>query len=169
MPAPRRGPHARRAGRRGPGEGAAQGTDALAPCVVVIATATLTRRGGRQADVEAAFQRITNHKGVKGILIVDDEGRELRTTLSAELTEKYSELIPQLASMARSAVRDLDPSVRRPTLAPHGPGARVAAVVRRSARRGARGGAGLRGARVGRRLSWTCVKVASGKRPSRRS
>lgn len=65
-----------------------------------------------QADVEAAFQRITNHKGVKGILIVDDEGRELRTTLSAELTEKYSELIPQLASMARSAVRDLDPSVR---------------------------------------------------------
>ena len=48
---------------------------------------------------------------MKGILIVDAEGNELRTTMSTELTSQYAELIPQLASMARSAVRDLDPSV----------------------------------------------------------
>ena len=77
-------------------------------CMVVCGVPSLLMS---QADVEAAFQRISAHKGVKGILIVDDEGRELRTTMSAELSEKYAELIPQLAGMARSAIRDIDPSV----------------------------------------------------------
>ena len=44
-----------------------------------------------------------------GTIIVDKEGKPLRTTADAETTEKYAELMPDLAGMARSLVRDLDP------------------------------------------------------------
>ena len=59
--------------------------------------------------MEATFSRINGHKGVLATIIVDQEGKAIRTTAEAQVTEQYCELIPQLATMARSLVRDLDP------------------------------------------------------------
>mmetsp|Transcript_22354 Transcript_22354/g.26918 ORF Transcript_22354/g.26918 Transcript_22354/m.26918 type:complete len:99 (+) Transcript_22354:61-357(+) len=61
------------------------------------------------SEVEATLQRINSHKGVLGTIIVNDEGQAIRTTAEASVTAQYAELIPQMASMARSLVRDLDP------------------------------------------------------------
>eukprot|EP00241_Pyramimonas_parkeae_P008905 CAMPEP_0114252956 /NCGR_PEP_ID=MMETSP0058-20121206/16126_1 /TAXON_ID=36894 /ORGANISM="Pyramimonas parkeae, CCMP726" /LENGTH=98 /DNA_ID=CAMNT_0001366951 /DNA_START=147 /DNA_END=443 /DNA_ORIENTATION=- len=61
------------------------------------------------SEVEATLQRINSHKGVLGTIIVNDEGQAIRTTADAAVTAQYAEFIPQLASMARSLVRDLDP------------------------------------------------------------
>ncbi|WZN62738.1 dynein light chain roadblock-type 2 protein [Chloropicon roscoffensis] len=61
------------------------------------------------SEVEATLQRINSHKGIVGTIIVDKDGKPIRTTADAELTEKYAELMPDLAGMARSLVRDLDP------------------------------------------------------------
>ena len=44
-----------------------------------------------------------------GCVIVDDEGETLRTTMNAEDTERHVANLPNLAEMARSMVRDLDP------------------------------------------------------------
>eukprot|EP00873_Tetraselmis_striata_P002845 jgi/Tetstr1/423109/TSEL_013879.t1 len=62
-----------------------------------------------QSEVDAILARINEHKGVKGYVIVDEKGQTLRTTFDAELSEQYTKMIPQLANMARSMVRDLDP------------------------------------------------------------
>ena len=48
-------------------------------------------------------------QGVLCTIIVNEEGAPVRTTADASVTQQYAELIPQLASMARSLVRDLDP------------------------------------------------------------
>eukprot|EP00245_Coleochaete_scutata_P010011 TRINITY_DN3431_c0_g5_i1.p1 TRINITY_DN3431_c0_g5~~TRINITY_DN3431_c0_g5_i1.p1 ORF type:complete len:100 (-),score=15.57 TRINITY_DN3431_c0_g5_i1:36-335(-) len=62
------------------------------------------------SEVEATLQRINGHKGVIGTIIVDSEGNAIRTTFTdAETTAQYTSLIPSLAAMARSTVRDLDP------------------------------------------------------------
>lgn len=62
-----------------------------------------------QSEVEATLQRINGHRGVVGTIIVDAEGNAIRSSMEAEQTEQYAKLVPQLAAMARSAVRDLDP------------------------------------------------------------
>ncbi|KAK9805897.1 hypothetical protein WJX73_002700 [Symbiochloris irregularis] len=61
------------------------------------------------ADVEATLQRLSNHKGVLGCVVVDKQGKVLRTTCEAAITEQYANLIPDLAELARGTVRDLDP------------------------------------------------------------
>ena len=59
-------------------------------------------------------------QGVLGTIIVNDEGEPLRATTICDkdgvpledqsgVVSRYAELVPQLASMARSMVRDLDP------------------------------------------------------------
>lgn len=46
-----------------------------------------------------------------GILITTHEGTVIRSTLDNIQTQQYSNLIPQIAATAKSAVRDLDPEV----------------------------------------------------------
>uniref|UniRef100_A0A061RIM5 Dynein light chain roadblock n=2 Tax=Tetraselmis sp. GSL018 TaxID=582737 RepID=A0A061RIM5_9CHLO len=62
-----------------------------------------------QSEVDSILERIREHKGVKGYMIVDNKGKTLRTTFDGDLAQKYNKMIPQLAEMARSMVRDLDP------------------------------------------------------------
>lgn len=62
-----------------------------------------------QSEVEATLQRINGHRGVIGTIIVDKEGVAIRSSCEADVTAQYARLVPQLASMARSAVCDLDP------------------------------------------------------------
>ncbi|KAI9222580.1 hypothetical protein BC828DRAFT_378129 [Blastocladiella britannica] len=61
------------------------------------------------SEVEETLKRLSAHKGVQGIVIVNSEGIPIRSTLDNSLTVQYSALITQLASKARSVVRDLDP------------------------------------------------------------
>jgi dynein light chain roadblock-type len=60
--------------------------------------------------VEEAFNRIKGHKGVKGILIVNGEGVSIRSTLNTSETNKYGAQISALTGLARSTVREIDPT-----------------------------------------------------------
>jgi dynein light chain roadblock-type len=65
-----------------------------------------------QNEVEETLKRLQNHPGVKGVLIVNNDGIPIRTTLEQATTVQYAGLITQLCAKARSAVRELDPHVR---------------------------------------------------------
>merc|ERR1712060_311554 len=61
------------------------------------------------SDVEETLKRISSHKGVQGIVIVNNEGIPIRSTMDASITTQYSANLSQLSLKARSVVRDLDP------------------------------------------------------------
>ena len=65
------------------------------------------------AEVEERILRIKQHKGVMGLLIVDENGKVLRTTMNAQDKEQnplqIAQKVTALAKKARSVVRDLDP------------------------------------------------------------
>mmetsp|Transcript_2489 Transcript_2489/g.9653 ORF Transcript_2489/g.9653 Transcript_2489/m.9653 type:complete len:100 (+) Transcript_2489:74-373(+) len=61
------------------------------------------------SEVEETINRIRTHKGVTGIVIVNSEGVPIRSTFESKQTLQYSALISQLATKARSVIRDLDP------------------------------------------------------------
>ncbi|KXS21239.1 roadblock-type dynein light chain [Gonapodya prolifera JEL478] len=61
------------------------------------------------SEVEETIKRLSSHKGVEGIVIVNSEGIPIRSTIDNNLTIQYSALITQLAAKAKSVVRDLDP------------------------------------------------------------
>uniref|UniRef100_A0A0G4G2D1 Dynein light chain roadblock n=1 Tax=Chromera velia CCMP2878 TaxID=1169474 RepID=A0A0G4G2D1_9ALVE len=63
------------------------------------------------SEIEEALERIQNHKGVSGVVIVNHEGKPLRASrsLEGEPAKGYADLISQLTWKARSLVRDLDP------------------------------------------------------------
>ncbi len=66
---------------------------------------------GSTSEVEETLKRLKEHKGVIGVVIVNQDGVPIRTTLDQNDTVKYAGLITQLCSKARSAVRELDPGV----------------------------------------------------------
>ncbi len=64
------------------------------------------------AEVEERIARIKNHKGVKGLLIVDENGKFLRSTMPSNndtAPKQYAQKVTELAKKARSVVRDIDP------------------------------------------------------------
>ena len=66
------------------------------------------------AEVEERIVRIKGHKGVKGLLITDENGKVLRTTMpqmteGKPLASLVAQMVAELAVKARSVVRDLDP------------------------------------------------------------
>jgi dynein light chain roadblock-type len=61
------------------------------------------------SEVEETLKRISSHKGVIGILIVNSEGIPVRTTMDHATCTQYAALITQLSQKSRSCVRDLDP------------------------------------------------------------
>jgi len=62
-------------------------------------------------EVKDTIQRIKDHKGVEGVIIVNSEGVPIRPSkgLDEELTQKYAANISQLTAKARAVIRDLDP------------------------------------------------------------
>ncbi|KAM8867692.1 dynein light chain roadblock-type 1-like [Synchiropus splendidus] len=60
------------------------------------------------AELEETLERLSNQKGVQGIIIVNTEGVPIRSTLDNATTVKYAGLIHQLIRKARSTVRELD-------------------------------------------------------------
>lgn len=72
---------------------------------------------GQTSEVEETLKRLQGHKGVIGVVIVNQDGIPIRTTFDQAVTVQYAGLITQLCSKARSAVRELDPQVRPPAQA----------------------------------------------------
>ncbi len=66
-----------------------------------------------QSEIEETLERIKNHAGVEGYVIVNNAGEVLRKlpTLSTERAKEYGDEVMKLAKMARHVVRDLDPKV----------------------------------------------------------
>ena len=62
--------------------------------------------------VDETLTRIEHQRGVLGVLIINQDGVVIRSSLDNVLTIQYSTLMSQLAAMAKSVVRDLDPEVR---------------------------------------------------------
>jgi len=61
-------------------------------------------------EVEETLKRLQSHKGVQGIIVINSEGIPIKSTFDNTMTVQYSGLITQLSDMARSVVRDLDPT-----------------------------------------------------------
>ena len=65
------------------------------------------------AEVEERIHRIDNHPSVRGLLIVDENGKILRTTMTPQENQAnprmIAEKVTKLAKKARSVVRDIDP------------------------------------------------------------
>eukprot|EP01025_Chloroclados_australasicus_P041712 TRINITY_DN4438_c0_g1_i1.p3 TRINITY_DN4438_c0_g1~~TRINITY_DN4438_c0_g1_i1.p3 ORF type:complete len:168 (-),score=3.02 TRINITY_DN4438_c0_g1_i1:207-710(-) len=84
--------------------------DPLAICrqaIVIAVSSEIFHK--MQSEIDATLQRINNHKGVLGTVIVDKEGQVLKTNLPQEQANQYANLIPGLNLLARNMVRDLDP------------------------------------------------------------
>ncbi|XP_065827293.1 dynein light chain roadblock-type 2-like [Oscarella lobularis] len=60
------------------------------------------------SEIEEVLKRIQQHKGVQGIIIVNNDGIPIRTTLDNATTVHYAGLIHQLVQKARHVVRDID-------------------------------------------------------------
>ena len=64
------------------------------------------------AEVDQRIMRIKNHKGVRGILIVDENGKFVRNQMGGSddtAPKQYAQKVTELAKKARSVVRDIDP------------------------------------------------------------
>jgi len=61
-------------------------------------------------DSDDQIKRISNYKGVVGLIVVNSEGIPIRTTLDNSTTVQYANQVTQMHLKARSCVRDLDPS-----------------------------------------------------------
>jgi predicted regulator of Ras-like GTPase activity (Roadblock/LC7/MglB family) len=64
-----------------------------------------------QSDVDETIKRLSTRKGVEGIVILNNEGLTVRSTIDAELTKKYALYIHQLVGNSRAAVSGIDPEV----------------------------------------------------------
>ena len=62
------------------------------------------------SEVEETLKRIQSHKGVTGVIVVNQEGIPIRSTLDNATTVQYAGLIHQLTAKSRTTVRDLDPT-----------------------------------------------------------
>lgn len=61
--------------------------------------------------MEETIKRVQSHKGVLGVVVVNNAGIPIKTTLDNDQTAKYSGLLSQLTAKARSVVRELDTTV----------------------------------------------------------
>ena len=64
------------------------------------------------AEVEERIGRIKSRPGVRGLLIVDENGKFLRSTMSQSTDtapKLYAQKVTDLTKKARSVIRDLDP------------------------------------------------------------
>lgn len=62
------------------------------------------------SEVEETIKRISSHKGVKGVLIINSNGIPIRSSMSEEDTDNYAAQVSQLVMKAAGAVRTLDDS-----------------------------------------------------------
>ena len=61
------------------------------------------------AQIENMVKRLSDQKGVVGVLISNGEGVPVRSTLDPEQSTQYSALVARLAGQARAFVRETAP------------------------------------------------------------
>ena len=59
--------------------------------------------------VEDTLNRISTHKGVKGVIIVDTKGIQVKSTMNPHDTIEYGSLINQFTMKAKLNVKSLHP------------------------------------------------------------
>jgi len=60
--------------------------------------------------VEEMVKRLSDQKGVTGVIILNGKGIPIRSTLDAERSTHYSGLVARLAAQARGFVREMEPA-----------------------------------------------------------
>jgi len=61
-----------------------------------------------ETEIEDTLKRIQSHRGVKGVLIINNDGIPIRTNMNSEDSENYCSMLSQLVQKATSVVRTLD-------------------------------------------------------------
>merc|ERR1712119_64454 len=61
------------------------------------------------AEVEDMFKKMTMHKGVKGLLIINAEGIPIRSTLDNALQVQYAALIHGFFLQSKNTIREINP------------------------------------------------------------
>merc|ERR1712106_276783 len=62
------------------------------------------------SDMDEVLKRIQVSKNVSGVMVINNEGIPLKSTLDSSTTVQYGGMVSDLAETARSIVRDLDPT-----------------------------------------------------------
>ncbi|EDQ91313.1 uncharacterized protein MONBRDRAFT_31547 [Monosiga brevicollis MX1] len=62
------------------------------------------------SEVEETLKRISAHKGVEGILIIDKDGAPIKSTLDNALRNQYAGLLSRLTAQASHVVREIEPT-----------------------------------------------------------
>uniref|UniRef100_A0A915NFJ1 AAA+ ATPase domain-containing protein n=1 Tax=Meloidogyne floridensis TaxID=298350 RepID=A0A915NFJ1_9BILA len=60
------------------------------------------------SDIEETIKRIQSQKGVVGVIIMDNIGRAIRSTLDDETTNQHSLLLHQLCDKSKNTVKEMD-------------------------------------------------------------
>ena len=60
-------------------------------------------------EVEEAVKRINSHKGVLGVLIVNNDGIPIKTTLEPAETVQHAALVTHFAKKTKGVIKALDP------------------------------------------------------------
>ncbi|KAG5491046.1 hypothetical protein JIQ42_00937 [Leishmania sp. Namibia] len=83
----------------------------LSRCRVTGNRTKVPRTHKVMSEIEETFQRISQRPNVTGIIVVDNEGTPIRSTIEdTTVQNQYAHLITSLAAKARHCVRDLDPT-----------------------------------------------------------
>ena len=61
------------------------------------------------AQVEEMVKRLSDQKGVQGVLISNGDGVPIRSTMEPEQSTQYSTLVARLAGQARAFVSEVNP------------------------------------------------------------
>lgn len=67
-------------------------------------------------EVDETLKRLSSRKGVKAVVILNNEGQAIRSTLDETLTKQYGQLISTLVQQARTTVNTLDDQVQNASL-----------------------------------------------------
>ena len=65
--------------------------------------------GSSLSEVEETLARIKSHKGVEGVLVMNQEGIVIHSTLTEEQSAEHAALLSQLSQKACLVVNTLDP------------------------------------------------------------
>ncbi|XP_048001763.1 dynein light chain roadblock-type 2-like [Leguminivora glycinivorella] len=61
-------------------------------------------------EAEETIRKLSTHKGVAGVIVVNGEGIPIKTTLDSHVSVQYAGLMGSLVDKAKAVVRDLDPT-----------------------------------------------------------
>ena len=63
----------------------------------------------KKSDLDATIQRISDNKGTIGVIITNEDGAAIRTTLDHPTTVQYSDMMRKMAVSTQNAVREINP------------------------------------------------------------